>query len=554
MSERNSSALNEELVRGVLDVVSGLCQRYQITSLKEFLESCHLFAEEQMLSVALLGRFKAGKSSFLNHLLGRDVLPVGVIPVTTVVTEIEYGPNELASVRFVDGPTEKVSLDQVREFVSEANNPENRKAVERVLIKTPLLERYRGIRFVDTPGLESALAHNTTSSRQWLPNAGLALVAVAADTPLSQHDIELLRALRRYTPNISILLTKVDLLDESGRREVEEFLQKQLARQLDTSIRVFPYSVRPGFDNLRRELHNTLLSQVDSVASAEREAILRHKLDSLLKECAEYLILTLKAAEVASSEREALRERLLGRREALDDQRLALRLIIRHGAASTRTVFEDVVRADEQPVRERLLTGLEKEFPSWTRSLRMLTERFEEWLRAAIAPEMIQLSDRHRPEFLSPLHHVNRQLSHSLQDFRNRLSEHVLEALGVPLRTTDIAPTISEPSSPDIRVGKIFNHNWELLSFMIPVSLIKGTVKRHFQQKVRDVVFMNLSRLVSQWEEVVNASLRDIEKDSVCRLEALTETIQQLTTAAKDDAPRIRADLQSIEETRARIR
>jgi hypothetical protein len=53
-----------------------------------------------------------------------------------------------------------------------------------------------------------------------------------------------------------------------------------------------------------------------------------------------------------------------------------------------------------------------------------------------------------------------------------------------------------------------------VFSIAIPISLVKGIVKRHFQRKVADVVFMNLSRLASQWEQVVNASLLELEKES----------------------------------------
>ena len=54
-------------------------------------------------SLAMLGRFKAGKSSFLNHFIGRDFLPVGVIPITSVVTEMAWALEESAEVRFLDG-------------------------------------------------------------------------------------------------------------------------------------------------------------------------------------------------------------------------------------------------------------------------------------------------------------------------------------------------------------------------------------------------------------------------------------------------------------------
>ena len=70
-------------------------------------------------------------------------------------------------------------------------------------MELPGLERFCGLKFVDTPGLESALLHNTEEALKWLPNVGLALVAVSVDPPLSQQDIELLTRLYRFTPNVS---------------------------------------------------------------------------------------------------------------------------------------------------------------------------------------------------------------------------------------------------------------------------------------------------------------------------------------------------------------
>ena len=259
MTEPDTAPVAPELVQDALGTVAELCKRHEISALEDFLESCRAFAQEKTLNIAVLGRFKAGKSSFLNHLLGRPLLPVGVIPVTSAVTEIQYGPHERAEIQFADGHQDQVSLERIGEFISESQNPENSKQVARVRVELPSMDRYRGIRFVDTPGLESVFEHNTDASLEWLPNVGLALVAVGVDPPLSQHDIELIRNLSRYTPNISLLLTKVDALDENERVQVREFVQKQLARYWNDAVPVFPYSVRPGFEHLRAELDNSLL-------------------------------------------------------------------------------------------------------------------------------------------------------------------------------------------------------------------------------------------------------------------------------------------------------
>ena len=553
MNETPSSSADPEVVQNALAAVSEMCGRYQIGALEDFLESCRSFAREKLLNVAVLGRFKAGKSTFLNHLLGGNLLPVGVVPVTTVVTEVQYGPREQAAVRFLDGHVEWVSVDRVGEFTSEGQNPGNAKQVAMVRVELPSMEQYRGIRFVDTPGLESVLEHNTEAAMEWLPNVGLALVAVGVDPPLSQRDVELIRSLRRYTPNISLLLTKVDVLDRDEQAQVEHFVQKQLARYWDGSVPIFPYSAKPGFEELRSQLHSRLLARVSAEAGEHRAEILRHKIDSLLGECIGYLNVALRSAEVADSERAQLREKVLGRKEALEDTRLALRLAVRHAAGGTRSTFETILRNDESPVRERLLASLGREFPAWARSLSFATERFEEWLRGAASAEMSELSKSHREEFVEPVRRVGRQLSQSLQDFRNRLSERTLETLGVPLRTTEVELTTQDPHSPDVRVGRIFDHNWELLSFVIPMVIFKGLVKRHFERTVGDRVFVNLSRLASQWEEIVNASLAALEKEAVRRLDALIGTIARMIAAAAQEAPRIREAVSRVADLRTQL-
>jgi len=84
-------------------VVEELADRYEMSSIRPLLRTCIAATSETDLRVAIFGRFKAGKSSFLIHLLGRPLLPVGVVPVTSIVTEIGYGAAERVVIRFLDG-------------------------------------------------------------------------------------------------------------------------------------------------------------------------------------------------------------------------------------------------------------------------------------------------------------------------------------------------------------------------------------------------------------------------------------------------------------------
>jgi GTP-binding protein EngB required for normal cell division len=130
-----------------------------------------------------------------------------------------------------------------------------------IRVELPSVARFPGLVFVDTPGLESLLANNTEAALGWLPNIGLAFVAVSVDPPLSQQDLELLKNLYRYTPNVSILLTKVDLLGPNERAEVLEFVRTQLAKNFGNSPEILLYSVRPGHEELRERVEQKLIQR-----------------------------------------------------------------------------------------------------------------------------------------------------------------------------------------------------------------------------------------------------------------------------------------------------
>jgi hypothetical protein len=95
-----------------------------------------------------------------------------------------------------------IPLDEIRLYVGEDKNPNNEKRVGSVDIGLPALKLREPLEFVDTPGLGSVFAHNTTATRDWLPNVGAALVAISSDAPLSERDLELLDelAVLEHTP------------------------------------------------------------------------------------------------------------------------------------------------------------------------------------------------------------------------------------------------------------------------------------------------------------------------------------------------------------------
>src|SRR6266704_1804019 len=97
----------------------------------------------QRLRVLVAGEAKRGKSTLINALLGRPVLPSGVTPLTAVATTVRYGEDPHAEARFGDGHEDKYPLAALGDLVTERGNPRNRLGIAAVTA------------FVDAPVLAS---------------------------------------------------------------------------------------------------------------------------------------------------------------------------------------------------------------------------------------------------------------------------------------------------------------------------------------------------------------------------------------------------------------
>ena len=535
------------LQQHAIALVDDLRIRYNITALGPFVESCRAALKRTDLSVGVLGRFKAGKSSFLNRLVGRNILPVGVLPVTAIVTDLAGGQTDAVIVRYADRTERNLQIEEISKFVSEAENPDNREGIVSVSVRVPELLRFGGIRLFDTPGLESAFAHNTEAAQRWAPNVDVALVAVAVDPPLTRQDLELIQNLLRYTPRVAVLLTKFDLLEPAEQREVLTFVNDQLKKQFDEEIEVFPWSSRSGYENLVSSFETDFVSRLREQISDARIGVVNRKIETLVRECGDYVRLSLKAAELVDSDRSQLRLQVSGEKNGLDDTKLQLRLVSRNAIGNCRVSIEKALSPQEKVILREVQTRLEDSFPTFPRSLDKMINHFQSWLDEELSTRLRELSISKKSELLQPFFDVNRQYARLLQGFRDRLSDRASEVYGVPLRTTEPEIVIEEPRAPDVKIGRVFDHSWELLSPILPMRFLRRAVFRRLRRKVSDETVKNISRLTSQWQEIVTTAVLQLQREAEGRIDDLVATVDRLTATETTEVTRIREDLANLD-------
>ncbi|MGH9920041.1 MAG: dynamin family protein, partial [Nitrososphaerales archaeon] len=195
---------------------------------------------DQRFHLAVLGEFKRGKSTLVNALTGRDLLPSGVLPLTTVATEVHIGASH-SSIVFTDGHEEPLDHSQISDYVTESRNPGNVKEIARVMVATPSSFGISGLVLIDTPGIGSVNEHNTHAAHAALEDSDGAVLVLSADSPLSEGELEMLSALADRHAKVFIVINKCDHLAPKEIDQVAAFVREHVDQVL--SVWDGPYCI-----------------------------------------------------------------------------------------------------------------------------------------------------------------------------------------------------------------------------------------------------------------------------------------------------------------------
>jgi GTPase Era involved in 16S rRNA processing len=254
--------------------------------LERTLAALHQRLATGRFQLAVLGQFKRGKSTLLNALLGEDILPNSVIPLTAIPTFIRHGQDRVVHVHFQEaGREETISCGSpeemnrvLLEYVSEEANPKNKKGVASVSITHPS-RILRDVVLIDTPGIGSTHRHNTEMTLNFLPQCDAALFLVSADPPITEVEVDFLRHVREKVAYIFFVQNKVDYLTLEERETIIAFIKKTLSEKagMNPEGKIFPVSAKQAL--LARLTGNEAL-----LASSGILALTEHLVDFLARE------------------------------------------------------------------------------------------------------------------------------------------------------------------------------------------------------------------------------------------------------------------------------
>ncbi len=271
--------------------VSVIIRVYADDALRHELSNLQQKVVQEKLYVVVVGLFKRGKSTLINALLQKSVLPVGVTPVTALITLLEHAEQPSAEVYFKNGEKQNVSTEAIAGFVTEEDNPDNIKQVDYVKIfdNAPILQ---SVSLVDTPGLGSAYEHNSQTTLSFIHKIDAALFLFSADYPVAKIDLDLLKELQQAAPEIWYILTKADLVSESNLQKMIQHNKSVIANELHVPPDTISFTVVSG-TNVHDANIALLRNKLTTLAQTDKTKLLQHSSVSRLKRIVSQAILQL---------------------------------------------------------------------------------------------------------------------------------------------------------------------------------------------------------------------------------------------------------------------
>ena len=238
------------MIRPILDVAKEMKEifgHYELTK-KELKRTEDLIdkIENHKITLSVIGQFKRGKSMLVNSMLGDSILPVGIVPVTAVVTTIEYG-EKAAAVRFSNGIIKEIPFEDMAAYIDEQLNTDNHLSVRQVKVFSPSDFLKDGMTLVDTPGVGSVHQKNTDEAYAFVKESDAVIFMLSVDSPINQIEVDFLRNASEFASKFYFVVNKIDQIDSSDLESYVNYCTGLIKKLMGTDeIQLFSVSAKTG--------------------------------------------------------------------------------------------------------------------------------------------------------------------------------------------------------------------------------------------------------------------------------------------------------------------
>jgi ribosome biogenesis GTPase A len=501
------------------------------------------------LHLAVLGQMKRGKSSFINALLGAEILPTGVLPVTAVITEIRYGPIPAAAIRYSTGQRENVDLNTLADYVTESGNPGNKSQVASVELAYPSPFLENGIILIDTPGIGSTHVHNTRTTEGYLEQVDAGIVVLSVDPPITEVESQFLRSIKGEIPKLFFILNKTDTASADEVSHISHFLEEELIRLRVESPEIFCLSSRRALEARRKSSSSVASGGIQTFEERlriflleEKDRVLVHSiaLDAL------HIARTLKFAATIGVRAQSMSPGELDHKgraldqllEQTDSEMHELQVLLRQHSADIVARVERDLKTHVQesvPVVRQHLKLLQSQHPKKTgRAFGVLLEDF---LMEQVETVFRRWRVREDEEVQTQLDVLSGRFVTRANAILERLQQAAGVLFDIPVERVSINCPLQVESHLYYRVERVF-HSLDSFLLALPGLLLRPLVLRKMNKRIWQFLDLNAGRIRYDYVERLQSSMTQFEKDLSAAVTMVTESLKSALRKPADKVER----------------
>ena len=531
--------------------------------------------ESERFHLVVLGEFNHGKSTFVNALLGSDILPTGITPTTASINHVVFAQHPTARVVLLTGESRYLDPQQLKEWVTVAGGHASEVAYVEVGYPSTLLENQ--VVLVDTPGVNDLNEQRAEVTYGYVPRADAVVFLLDAGQALKDSEREFLRSrvLESARDRLIFVLGKMDMLSADEQVAVIDYVKGGLAQLMLEPV-VLPLSAKDWAKSKDAASGMPeLLAYLERFLARDRAQVILDNAAADAARTAGYLEnnlgVRMRAYDLDLGE---LEQRIAAVREQLDTSKRKLdelHIRIDADAASIKNQvaleLEAFARAfvaalpgqidavDANDVKAYLPAFIESKFKEWAeiegaRLAAMLEQLAEQVI--AITNENVAVAAAALAERLGP---QDTAVEISVDSFKYDIGIYAMGALGtVMLFVNAIAGgllTIAAPILAIILKSKIAGDIRVQAKERVPGAVLKAAeaMKPHFDKCIDDFA-KRLSEFVSNAGNTLYKGISEILDSTIAERRAHAGGVAELKSATTRQIEQIRAAGSALRQLR----
>lgn len=234
----------------VTQVNTGLVQMQKIAqemNLEETakqLENSRKKLEARKFAVGILGEFKRGKSTVINSLLEKEIMPADILPTSATMNRVTYDMQPHVKLKMRDGSTMEIGIDDLPNYVTKLDEEKEAQAakVEEAVVYYPCKFCQNGVDIVDTPGLNDD-ERMSRITEEIIPKLDVVIMVLVHDSPFSSSEADFVmnKLMTSDLGRILFLVNKIDTLrrEQDRVRAVDEIKKRIREKVLESTKRIY---------------------------------------------------------------------------------------------------------------------------------------------------------------------------------------------------------------------------------------------------------------------------------------------------------------------------